>query len=53
MNNINLHDHNLRQAELIKEAEKARLIRSLRESKSTSKGIINKIQGMISIISLP
>jgi hypothetical protein len=52
MNTNYMQEHNLRQAELIKEADKARLIRSLKESKSPSKGIARKIQGMISIISL-
>ena len=50
MLNINLQDHKLRQAELIQEAEKARLIRSLKENKSSSRGVARKIQGLISVI---
>ncbi len=50
---INLDNHNLRQAELIQEAKKYRLILSLREDKSPSRGIARKIQGLISIIFLP
>lgn len=52
MFNINLQDHNLRQAELIQEAEKVRLIRSLKKSKSPTKGITGKIQGLISALTL-
>ena len=50
MLNINLQDHKLRQAELIQEAEKVRLIRSLKENKSPARGVARKIQGLISII---
>ena len=53
MNAIHMQEHNLRQDELIKEAEKVRLIRALRESKASTKGIARKIQGLISIIFLP
>jgi hypothetical protein len=52
MNTFQMQDHNLRQAELIKEAEKVRLIRSLRESKSSSKKLARKVQGIINTISL-
>jgi len=53
MFNINLQDHNIRQAELIQEAEKYRLIRSLRERRSSPRGIARKIQGLISSLILP
>ena len=53
MFNINMQDHKLRQAELIQEAEKVRLIQSLKENKTSSKGVARKIQGLINIISLP
>ena len=50
MLNINLQDHKVRQAELIQEAEQVRLIISLKENKSSSKGVNRKIQGLISVI---
>jgi len=53
MFNINVHDHKIRQAELIQEAEKYRLIRSLREKKSSPKGIASKVQGLINTLILP
>ncbi|MFN2281187.1 MAG: hypothetical protein ACK2TZ_04920 [Anaerolineales bacterium] len=52
MFNINLQDHNQRQAELIQEAEKVRMIRSLKKSNSPTKGIAGKIQGLISSLIL-
>ena len=53
MFNINMQDHKLRQAELIQEAKKARLIQSLKENKASSKGVARKIQGLINVIFLP
>ena len=47
---IHIDDHKLRQAELVREAEKFRLILALRENKSHAKNIARKIQGLISII---
>lgn len=52
MFNISMQDHNLRQAELVQEAEKVRLIRSLKQSKSPTRGIAAKIQALISSLIL-
>ena len=48
--NFNLQGHKLRQAELIQEAEKVRLIQSLKGNQFHSRGFARKIQGLISII---
>jgi len=53
MLNINLQDHDLRRAELIQEANKYRLIRTLREKKTASKGFAQKAQSLINTLTLP
>lgn len=53
MFNITIHDHKIRQAELIQEAEKYRLIQSLREKKSSPRGIARKVRSLINTLILP
>jgi hypothetical protein len=53
MYTIHINNHNLRQAELIQEAKKYRLILAIREKNTSTKGIAKKIQSLISTIFLP